>query len=131
MILNNQKLVKRVMFTTSVIALSTAFAASPSQAQTVTSTADGETITNAAGNVNSVVGAPAVLVVNNDVILQNDGILSTTGITQTVEITTPTTGAIINNNAGATITGDSRAVQIDGEQIFHLAILPLTIVQAV
>jgi uncharacterized protein with beta-barrel porin domain len=87
----------------------------PIATETTVSGADGETISNPAGNTILVDGAPAVDIENNDVTLNNDGTLSTTGITQTVEVSDGTTGAVINNNETGVITADSRAVQIDGD----------------
>lgn len=81
---------------------------------TVTSAADGETISAAAGVTSTVAGAPVVVVANNDVTLDNAGTLATTGVTQTVQVNQGTTGATINNAVTGTILADSRAVNFDG-----------------
>ncbi|MEO1045561.1 MAG: autotransporter outer membrane beta-barrel domain-containing protein [Pseudomonadota bacterium] len=81
---------------------------------TITSIADNEIIVNPVGNTTSVDGAPAVVIVNDDVTLNNDGTLATTGATQTVQVSDGTSGAIINNGLTGIIEADSRAVQIDG-----------------
>lgn len=81
---------------------------------TVTSAADGETISAASGATSTVDGAPVVVVVNNDVTVDNAGTLATTGITQTVQVDQGTTGAAINNTSTGRIEADSRAVNFDG-----------------
>ena len=82
---------------------------------TVVSTVDGELITVPMGEVSTVDGAPAVLFANNLVTLDNNGTLITTGVTQTVQIADGTTGGVINNGPNGVLTGDSRVVQIDGD----------------
>jgi uncharacterized protein with beta-barrel porin domain/tRNA A-37 threonylcarbamoyl transferase component Bud32 len=81
---------------------------------TVTSAADGETITAAAGVTSTVADAPVVVVANNDVTVDNAGTLATTGVTQTVQDNQGTTGAEINNAATGRIEAESRAVNFDG-----------------
>ncbi len=81
---------------------------------TVTSAADGETISAAASVTSTVDGAPVVVVNNNDVTLDNAGTLRTTGMTQTVQVNAGTTGAIINNAATGVLEADSRVVNFDG-----------------
>ncbi len=81
---------------------------------TVTSAADGETISAAAGVTSTVDGAPVVVVSNNDVTLDNAGTLRTTGVTQTVQVNAGTTGATINNAATGVLEADSRVVNFDG-----------------
>ncbi|WP_108812147.1 autotransporter domain-containing protein [Sphingorhabdus sp. Alg231-15] len=81
---------------------------------TVTSAADGETISAAAGVTSTVDGAPVVVVNNNDVTLDNAGTLRTTGVTQTVQVNAGTTGAIINNAATGVLEAGSRVVNFDG-----------------
>ncbi len=81
---------------------------------TVTSAADGETISAASGVTSAVNGAPVVAVNNNAVTLDNAGTLRTTGVTQTVQINAGTTGAVINNAATGLLEADSRVVNIDG-----------------
>ncbi|WP_109355565.1 autotransporter domain-containing protein [Sphingorhabdus sp. EL138] len=81
---------------------------------TVTSAADGETISAATGVTSTVDGAPVVVVNNNDVTLDNAGTLRTTGVTQTVQVNAGTTGAIINNTATGVLEADSRVVNFDG-----------------
>ncbi|MEO0440453.1 MAG: hypothetical protein AAF067_06205 [Pseudomonadota bacterium] len=80
---------------------------------TVTSAADGETITAAPGITSIVDGAPVVIVNNNDVTLDNAGTLQTAGVTQTVQVNTGTTGATINNAATGILEADSRVVNFD------------------
>ncbi|MEP4676289.1 MAG: hypothetical protein ABJZ99_00020, partial [Lentilitoribacter sp.] len=90
----------------SAAALIIAMTAIPAQAQqiinngdniTVTSGADGETITAGIGVISAVDAAPVVVVNNNDVTVNNDGTLRTTGVTQTIQVNQGTTGATINN----------------------------------
>ncbi|MDY7097696.1 MAG: autotransporter domain-containing protein [Pseudomonadota bacterium] len=81
---------------------------------TVTSAADGETITVDADTTSTVDGAPVVVVANNDVTLDNAGTLVTTGVTQTVQINQGTSGAQINNGATGRLEGASRVVNFDG-----------------
>ncbi len=81
---------------------------------TVTSAADGETISAAAGVTSTVDGAPVVVVSNNDVTLDNAGTLRTTGVTQTVQVNAGTTGATINNAATGVLEADSRVLNFDG-----------------
>ncbi len=110
----------RLLLTSSSIALLTAGAANAQQTindgdnMTVTSVADGETISAAAGVTSTVDGAPVVVIANNDVTLDNAGTLATTGVTQTVQVAQGTTGAAINNAATGRIEADSRAVNFDG-----------------
>ena len=81
---------------------------------TVTSAADGETISAAAGVTSTVNGAPVVVVANNDVTVDNAGTLATTGVTQTIQVNQGTTGATINNAATGRLEGASRVVNFDG-----------------
>ena len=81
---------------------------------TVTSAADGETISAAAGVTSSVDGAPVVVVDTDDVTVDNAGTLVTTGITQTVQVNQGTTGAVINNAETGRLEGASRVVNFDG-----------------
>ena len=81
---------------------------------TVTSAADGETISAAAGVTSAVDGAPVVVVANNDVTLDNAGTLATTGVTQTIQVDQGTTGAEINNAETGRLEGASRVVNFDG-----------------
>jgi uncharacterized protein with beta-barrel porin domain len=110
----------RLLLTSSSIALLTAGAAIAQQTindgdnMTVTSAADGETISAAAGVTSTVDGAPVVVIANNDVTLDNAGTLATTGVTQTVQVAQGTTGATVNNAATGRIEADSRAVNFDG-----------------
>ena len=82
---------------------------------TVTSQADGETISAAAGVTSTVDGAPVVIFANDDVVLDNAATLATINGSQTVQISDGTTGGIINNAATGVLNGDSRVVQIDGD----------------
>ena len=82
---------------------------------TVTSQANGETISAAAGVTSTVDGAPVVLITNDDVTLDNAGTLATINGSQTVQAGPDTVGAIINNAATGVLNGDSRVVQIDGD----------------
>lgn len=113
----------RTRLLTSSASLIAVLAAGPLSAQTaindgdnatVTSAADGETISAAAGVASTVDGAPVVVIANNGVTLNNAGTLATTGVTQTVQVNQGTTGATINNAATGRIEGDSRAVNFDG-----------------
>ena len=81
---------------------------------TVTSAADGETISAAAGVTSVVDGAPVVVVDTNDVPVDNAGTLATTGVTQTIQVNQGTTGAVINNAATGRLEADSRVVNFDG-----------------
>ncbi|MEM9312577.1 MAG: hypothetical protein AAGA34_14135, partial [Pseudomonadota bacterium] len=81
---------------------------------TVTSAADGETISAAAGVTSSVDGAPVVVVDTDDVTVDNAGTLVTTGVTQTVQVNQGTTGAVINNAETGRLEGASRVVNFDG-----------------
>ncbi len=110
----------RLLLTSSTLAL---FATGAAHAQqvindgdnaTVTSAADAETISAAAGVTSTVDGAPVVVVANNDVTVDNAGTLATTGVTQTVQVNQGTTGAIINNAATGRLEADSRVVNFDG-----------------
>ena len=87
--------------------------AGSAQAQTNTSMVDGQTITLAAPV--SVSDSPVVVVANNDVTVENNTSISTTGITQTIQVDATTTGAVINNSTGSTISADSRAINVDGD----------------
>jgi len=82
---------------------------------TITSTADGESITAAAGVTSTVAGNPVVVIDNDDVMVTNDGTLATTGVTQTIQVNSTTTGAIINNGATGILNGDSRVIDILGD----------------
>ncbi len=110
----------RLLLTSSSIALLTAGAASAQQSindgdnVTVTSIADGEVISAAAGVTSTVDGAPVVVVADNDVTVDNAGTLATTGVTQTVQVNQGTTGAAINNAATGRIEAASRGVNFDG-----------------
>lgn len=81
---------------------------------TVTSAADGETITAAEGVTSTVDGAPVVVVANNDVTLDNAGTLETAGVTQTVQVNQGTTGVVINNAESGVLLAESRVVNFDG-----------------
>ncbi|MEP1421506.1 MAG: hypothetical protein ABJK59_07030, partial [Erythrobacter sp.] len=81
---------------------------------TVTTVAEGETISAAAGVTSVVQDAPVVVIANNDGTVDNAGTLATTGITQTVQVDQATTGATINNTVTGRIEADSRAVNFDG-----------------
>ncbi|MEP2102493.1 MAG: autotransporter domain-containing protein [Parasphingorhabdus sp.] len=107
----------------SAAALIIAMTAIPAQAQqiinngdniTVTSGADGETITAGIGVISAVDAAPVVVVNNNDVTVNNDGTLRTTGVTQTIQVNQGTTGATINNGVSGVLEADSRVVNFDG-----------------
>lgn len=110
----------RLFLTSSSLAILVAGAANAQQVindgdnATVTSAADGETISAAAGVTSTVNGAPVVVVDNNDVTLDNAGTLATTGVTQTVQVNQGTTGATINNAATGRLEGESRVVNFDG-----------------
>ncbi len=110
----------RLLLTSSSLALFVAGSAHAQQVindgdnATVTSAADGDTITAAAGVSSTVDGAPVVVVANNDVTVDNAGTLATTGVTQTVQVNQGTTGAIINNAATGRLEADSRVVNFDG-----------------
>ncbi|SIN65106.1 outer membrane autotransporter barrel domain-containing protein [Parasphingorhabdus marina DSM 22363] len=111
---------KKLLVASSTIALLTSAQAHAQQIIndgdniTVTSAADGESITAAPGVTSIVDGAPVVIVNNTDVTLDNAGTLRTTGVTQTVQVNTGTTGAIINNAATGVLEADSRVVNFDG-----------------
>ncbi|MEM9501290.1 MAG: autotransporter domain-containing protein [Pseudomonadota bacterium] len=81
---------------------------------TVTSVADGDTISAAAGVTSIVDGAPVVIVDNNDVTVDNAGTLATTGVTQTIQVNQGTTGAVINNAETGRLEAASRVVNFDG-----------------
>ena len=81
---------------------------------TVTSAADGETISAGPGVTSTVADAPVAVAANNSVTVDNAGTLSTTGVTQTVQVNQGTSGAVVNNLATGTIEGQSRAVNFDG-----------------
>lgn len=110
----------RLLLTSSTLALFTSGAAHAQQVIiegdniTVTSVADGETISAAAGVASTVEGAPVVVVANNDVTVDNAGTLATTGVTQTIQVNQGTTGTIINNAATGRLEGASRVVNFDG-----------------
>ncbi|MEM7446084.1 MAG: autotransporter domain-containing protein [Pseudomonadota bacterium] len=110
--------------TASVSSMALICAAGMAQAQTVinngdnvtvTSNADGETITAAPGVTSQVDGAPLVIFDNDDVTLTNGGTLITTGVTQTVQVNELTTGGVINNQVTGTLQADSRVVDIRGD----------------
>ncbi|MEM9668187.1 MAG: autotransporter domain-containing protein [Pseudomonadota bacterium] len=82
---------------------------------TVTSQANGETISAAAGVTSTVDGAPVVVFANDMVTLENAGRLATINGSQTVQVNDGATGGIINNAATGILNGDSRVVQIDGD----------------
>ncbi len=112
-----------IRYPVSAAALIIAMTALPAQAQqiinngdnmTVTSGADGETITAGIGVISAVDAAPVVVVDNNDVTVNNDGTLRTTGVTQTIQVNQGTTGATINNGVTAILEADSRVVNFDG-----------------
>ncbi len=110
----------RLLLTSSFVALAATGNANAQQVindgdnVTVTSAADGETISAADGVTSTVVGAPVVVVANNDVTLDNAGTLATTGVTQTVQVNQGTTGALINNAETGRLEGESRVVNFDG-----------------
>ena len=81
---------------------------------TVTSGADGETISAVAGVTSAVDGAPVVVVDTNNVTVDNAGTLRTTGVTQTIQVNQGTTGATINNAQTGRLEGASRLVNFDG-----------------
>ena len=110
--------------TASVSSMALLCAAGMAQAQTVinngdnvtvTSNADGETITAAPGVTSQVDGAPLVIFDNDDVELTNGGTLITTGVTQTVQVNELTTGGVINNQGTGILEADSRVVDIRGD----------------
>ncbi|MEM8635641.1 MAG: autotransporter domain-containing protein [Pseudomonadota bacterium] len=81
---------------------------------TVTSQADGETISVASGVTSTVNEAPVVVFNTSDVTLDNAGTLSTLGAgTNTVQVNPNASGGTINNSS--IINGDSRAVDIQGD----------------
>ncbi|MDJ0642572.1 MAG: hypothetical protein QNJ15_07130, partial [Erythrobacter sp.] len=118
--LKNVQFSGRLLLTTSSIAMLTAGAAQAQQVindgdnVTVTSAADGETISAAAGVTSTLDGAPVVVVDNNDVTVDNAGTLATTGVTQTIQVDQGTTGATINNTVTGRLKGESRVVNFDG-----------------
>ncbi len=87
----------RLLLTSSSLAILIAGNAQAQQAisdgdnATVTSAADGETISAAAGVTSTVDGAPVVVVANNAVTVDNAGTLATTGVTQTIQVNQGTT----------------------------------------
>ncbi|MEP2210027.1 autotransporter domain-containing protein [Parasphingorhabdus sp.] len=110
-------------YSASAAALIIAMTALPAHAQqiinngdnmTVTSNAEGEIITASIGVTSTVIGAPVVVVDNNDVTVSNDGTLRTTGVTQTIQLNQGTTGAVINNGVTGVLEADSRVVNFDG-----------------
>ena len=111
---------KKLLVASSTIALLTSAQAHAQQIIndgdniTVTSAADGDSITAAPGVTSIVDGAPVVIVNNNDVTLDNAGTLRTTGVTQTVQVNAGTTGVTINNAATGILEADSRVVNFDG-----------------
>ena len=82
---------------------------------TVTSAADGETISAAAGVTSEVNGAPVVIFDNNDVVLNNAGTLRTLGVTQTVQINELTTGGVVHNAITGVLEAESRVIDIQGD----------------
>ncbi len=124
--MNNPRNAKTVLTTGRLLLTSSSLAilmAGNAQAQqvindgdnaTVTSAADGATISAAAGVTSTVDGAPVVVVANNAVTVDNAGTLATTGVTQTIQVNQGTTGAVINNAAAGRLEAASRVVNFDG-----------------
>lgn len=84
----------------------------------VTSQADGETITAAAGVTSEVGGAPVVTVANNNVTVSNAGTLRALGTTtQTIQFNAETIDGILTNLATGRLESDSRVVNIDGDDV--------------
>ena len=84
----------------------------------VTSQADGETITAAAGVTSEVSGAPVVTVANNNVTVSNAGTLRSLGTsTQTIQFNADTINGILTNLATGRLESDSRVVNIDGDDV--------------
>jgi len=98
--------------TSSTAALAFMMMAMPTHAQT--STMDGQTITT---TTDATATAPIITIANNNVTVSNSATLSTTGVTQTVQVNSDTSGGIINNVATGIIEADSRAVNIDGDNV--------------
>ena len=82
---------------------------------TVTSQANGETITAAAGVTSEVNGAPVVIFNNDDVTLNNAGTLRTLGVTNTVQINENADNGVVNNLSTGVLEAASRAVDIQGD----------------
>ncbi len=82
---------------------------------TVTSQADGETISAAAGVTSEVNGAPVVIFDNNDVTLNNAGTLRTLGVTNTVQINENADNGVINNALTGVLEAESRVIDIQGD----------------
>ncbi|MCK0127597.1 autotransporter outer membrane beta-barrel domain-containing protein [Erythrobacter sp. F6033] len=110
----------RLLLTSSSLAILMAGSAQAQQVindgdnATVTSAADGETISAAGGVTSTVDGAPVIVVANNAVTVDNAGTLATTGVTQTIQVNQGTTGAVINNAATGRLEAASRVVNFDG-----------------
>ena len=84
----------------------------------ITSQADGETITAAAGVTSEVSGAPVVTVANNGVTVSNAGTLRSLGTsTQVIQFNADTINGILTNLATGRLESDSRAVNIDRDGV--------------
>ncbi|WP_262696192.1 autotransporter domain-containing protein [Kordiimonas aquimaris] len=84
---------------------------------TVTSQADGETITVSSGVTSEVTGAPVIVGATNNVVVNNAGTLRTRGVTQTVQFNADTAGSVLNNAATGVLEAESRVVNIDGDDV--------------
>ena len=83
----------------------------------VTTQADNETIIVTNGATSQVTGSPVITVANNNVTITNNGTIRTLGTTQTVQFNADTSGGVLANVAGARIEGESRAVNIDSDDV--------------
>ena len=125
--MSNRMLRNSILSASSAIALSGAAALTPAALaqtvinngdnQTVTSQADGETITAGLGVVSEVTGAPVVVANNNDVVITNAGTLRTLGLTQTIQAGVNTNGVSILNAPTGILEAESRVIDILGDGV--------------
>ncbi len=84
---------------------------------TVTSQVNGETITVASGVTSEVTGAPVVVGATNNIVITNAGTLRSRDVTQTVQFNADTIGSILNNGVTGVLEGESRVVNIEGDDV--------------
>ncbi len=103
----------KITLTSSTAAVALMLAAPQVIAQSITSMTDGEMITLDGTNI--AIAAPVITIANNNVEVTNNGTLTTTGGSQTVQVNADTTDTMLTNTASGIIEGDSRAVNIQGD----------------